>query len=928
MTALSLVQSAVKTGPERPAIRYLRPDRTLASLTYRQVWELSGRLAARLQGRVLAVAIDDGPYLSLAELAGWRRGMVIVPLDPHDPVSRLQHVAAEAEASCIVAKDWGDAKKLSAVGPVLDLSAEVPLPTAADGAACAGGAAAAGAACEAELDPEAPAYMWFTSGSTGQPKGVLVSHRAFHNWCVVKNDPHKIGRDSVVLIASASTFDPSIGDIFATWAAGGVVAVAPRMLFFANLGWAINQLKVTHVTCTPSLWMSLEAGAEVPTLTTLCVGGERSPQPLLDEWAPKLALLNTYGTTECTVWQTLRRMQAGDRATLVGQPYPGNELRILERDGEADVACGEAGEIVQGGVQVGLGYHRRPELTAQRFVTLPGSAGRWYRTGDGGRLGPDGVLEVMGRFDSQVKIRGMRVELGDIETGVVKASAGLLSNCAVVLRDSFLHAYCQLSESAAVMLHEPFCILPVVSDFLLQRASLELPRHMLPSRFVLMQRLPLTPNGKVDTKKLPEVVDVSTKATSSLTSLERIVASVWSDVLGRTGIGPNDHFLALGGHSMSVLQVSRRLLALAAATGQDVSPATPLAVLLSPEKLIHSPRLRIYCQMLARGGVRLLDASAGTAVSGLEDEAADEEAQREEAAKLRINYVKHKVVQKEAKAATGGYAAAAGAENGAPAATGDPELDHFAWEQVPSGEAGELLCRSAEGGLVPLVGLLLAEGAPVEGVLTGQYLRHGNTPLFLAALGNHPCCAEELIARGADAKRRDAHGTPVLHKAAERCGARMVEILLKAGAEAEAVDSSTRSTALHAAVKAGNADTVRTLLPVVGLDWLDRWNRTALHWAVYHGHAEICRALLAAGARLEGSVAERGGRFLLAAEPSSDLPKRVARNVQSFVTPERLAQERFPAGGPIVELLLSWREAASDGACQDPGRAAAAVACA
>ena len=118
------------------------------------------------------------------------------------------------------------------------------------------------------------------------------------------------------------------------------------------------------------------------------------------------------------------------------------------------MAAGEAGEIVQGGVQVGIGYHRRPELTAERFITLRGA--RWYRTGDGGVW--CGELEVLGRFDSQVKIRGMRVELGEIEAGVVSAAAGLLSNCSVKLRDSFLIAYCQVSTDAAVMMHEPYCV--------------------------------------------------------------------------------------------------------------------------------------------------------------------------------------------------------------------------------------------------------------------------------------------------------------------------------------------------------------------------------------------------------------------------------------------------------------------------------------
>eukprot|EP00439_Symbiodinium_sp_Y106_P067892 s1710_g11.t1 len=256
MTALTLVQQSLASCPDQPALRFLTTERTLGCLTYRQVWQLSGLIAERLQGGVLGVAIDDGPYLALAELAGWRRGMVLVPLDPHDPVSRLSHVAKESQATCLVTKDWGDAKKLAEVArPVLDLSAEVPLSSEL------GELELEPMAFSQSLDPtsDSPAYMWFTSGSTGQPKGVLISHQAFCNWCRVKNPPQSICSSSVVLIASASTFDPSIGDIFATWAVGGTVAVAPRMLFFANLGWAIDRLEVTHVTCTPSLWQSLEA---------------------------------------------------------------------------------------------------------------------------------------------------------------------------------------------------------------------------------------------------------------------------------------------------------------------------------------------------------------------------------------------------------------------------------------------------------------------------------------------------------------------------------------------------------------------------------------------------------------------------------------------------------------------------------------------
>lgn len=192
--------------------------------------------------------------------------------------------------------------------------------------------------------------------------------------------------------------------------------------------------------------------------------------------------------------------------------------------------------------------------------------------------------------------------------------------------------------------------------------------------------------------------------------------------------------------------------------------------------------------------------------------------------------------------------------------------------------------------------------------MTGQHQRHGLTPLILSVSGNHLCCAELLLQQGAEAKQRDAHGTPLLHRAAERGAERVIELLLAHGADAEAIDTASRSTALHAAAKAGNAATVQELIHRKAfLDWLDRWNRTALHWAAFYGHEDICRALLHGGASLEGVVGERSGRFLITALPCGVVPKRVSKRIEeSFVTPLQLARERFPAGGSLVDLLSSW----------------------
>jgi len=1007
---------------ERPTdlcLGFMDEERCPQYLTFTDVWDLARGVAALLRdaaegvvGRpvpadaaslvvpVLVVAIDDGPYLPIAELGGFLANCCLTPVDPHDPVARVAGMLEEIPTlAVVVTKDWGDYKKLSEVVdalrcthpalPVFDLSVELPLRPSLllpSGALRSPGPShALPAEDEGASDPESVAYLWYTSGSTGKPKGCLIPHRAFSNWCAVKNAGHGIDASAVVLVASASTFDPSIGDIFASWAIGARVVVASRMLLFAHLGWVIQRLQVTHLTCTPSLWGSFEGAypehPDIASLRVICLGGERMSSQLLRSWATDSGgadLLNTYGTTECTVWQTLRSLRPGDSVGRVGFCLPGNEVRVVDKDSLRQLDTGETGEVLQGGVQVGLGYFRRPERSSTAFLRdpSPGLEGIWYRTGDGGRWDPEHGLEIAGRFDAQVKVRGMRVELGDIEQAVVQAGERhLCSACCACLREGALHAFVQLVTVTADTILGDLDIGEhgIVTEFLLQGAALLLPRHMLPTRFLLMRRLPLTRSGKVDRGSLPET-DAAVRLDrcsdhSGLTKLERAVASAWGEVLGIDGsqLRAQDHFLALGGNSVSILRVSRLLTAEARARGAVVDPDGPVAFALAPERLIHLPRLQQYCSVIEKSGIAhyLLDLPTGgdamgpiseatTSVSdggdggsvlGYPDGGPAAEEEVEAAMGLRINYTKLLVTERRSQSRDAMQQEALQRK----------ELDHDAWEQVPRASPVEMLFKAAAAGIPGIVATLLDTGAvevdgevpasvtPLKGAAATGLLPHqrlGLTPLHLAVAEGHEAVIRILLAQRADPGRADYRGCPPLHKAAERGSRTVVEELLGARASLWEVDRARRFTALHAAAKAGNLSTIESLLEAslgersdrnakgfasilceeavggaegvdgpVYVNLLDRWNRTALHWTVLNAHPCCAERLVSAGATIEGTAVQCG-RHLLFAPQKKDGPAAAAtgrakraRKV-SLEDPWALALERFGEdGGHFREIL-------------------------
>ena len=330
----------------------------------------------------------------------------------------------------------------------------------------------------------------------------------------------------------------------------------------------ITSQGITHLQCTPSMASMLVADASgraaLSRLSALLVGGEALPLDLARQLRALVpgALLNMYGPTETTIWSTTCHLEKSGSFVPLGQPIVNTRLSIRTPWG-LECPAWVPGELLIGGEGVSSGYLYRPELTAERFVgNAAEPASRWYRTGDLVRRHPDGELEFLGRIDNQVKIRGHRIELGEIESALVRQPE--IREAVVVARsdasgEPFLVAYVTARDDRLVDV-----------DPIRQALAQELPEIMVPRAVIVLQAFPLTPNGKVDRRALPEIASTVQPRldTAPESQLEGVISTIWQVVLGMDKVGTSDNFFDLGGHSLLVVQVQRRLRA---ATGREVS---------------------------------------------------------------------------------------------------------------------------------------------------------------------------------------------------------------------------------------------------------------------------------------------------------------------------------------------------------------------
>ncbi|MYT68261.1 MULTISPECIES: non-ribosomal peptide synthetase [unclassified Streptomyces] len=562
-TVLDLFAAAVAAMPDAPAV-----VAEGARLTYRELDELSDRAAARIRAAVPGPGALVGIHLPRSErlvatlLGVWKASCAYLPLPLDHPRERLRAMAEDAGVALVVAEPGRDAPFTGI--PVLHIGI-------GDGEDRGDG----GSAEAAWSAPGAGdlAYLMFTSGSTGRPKAVAIEHRGLVNFLGGTAQRLDAGPADVWLGLTGIGFDISLVEMFLPLVTGGRVVLAPEGA--AQDGAAAvataREHGVTHVQATPSGWrVLLAAGARLPRLALALTGGETLPPALAAELRQVSArVVNCYGPTECTVWATYDDVTdpAGD--ITVGTGLDRVAVHVLDA-ALRPVPVGVPGELYIGGPGVGRGYHGRPELTATTFVPDPfGAPGaRLYRTGDLAARRPDGRIRFLGRNDHQVKIRGHRIELGEIEA---RLAAHPAVAHAVVVVD-------RPREGARLV---AYVVGDAPEEALRRHLVAALPAAMVPAVFVRMENLPLTANGKVDRRRLPEPRGAaSAERTPPAEGAEKVLAGVWSELLGVAEVAAQDNFFTLGGDSVTaVFLVSRAREAGYAFTARQVFAHQTLAEL-------------------------------------------------------------------------------------------------------------------------------------------------------------------------------------------------------------------------------------------------------------------------------------------------------------------------------------------------------------
>ncbi|WP_067461823.1 non-ribosomal peptide synthetase [Nocardia amamiensis] len=482
-----------------------------------------------------------------------KTGAAFAPLDPNYPVERIEHMLTDSKAPIGVTVtatgeslpgsiDWLLLDDLNTVRRAMTVS-DAPITDAERGG---------------PIDLDQTAYLIYTSGSTGKPKAVLLSHRGIANLVAAQRETLDLDNTASALQVASPSFDASVFELLIAHGAGGRLVVSPPDVYGgAELEQLLRDQRVTHAVITPSALATMEP-ADLDHLRVLAVAGEAATPELIERWAPGRRMVNLYGPTEFSIWATgPGELVAGEPITI-GGPIRGAATMVLD-SWLRPVPVGVPGELYLAGPALARGYFNRFEMTASRFVADPfgESGGRMYRTGDMVRwvTGPDGgyELEYLGRSDFQVKIRGLRIELGEID--------------AVLSRDDEVEYAVTIGRTGPAGTTVLVSYVLPAEDVLLDverlraQVAAELPGYMVPGYLVVLDSIPLTPVGKLDRKALP-VPDFSEAHRPYLaprTPVEEAVAAVFGDVLGRERVGADQSFFELGGNSLSATKVVARV---------------------------------------------------------------------------------------------------------------------------------------------------------------------------------------------------------------------------------------------------------------------------------------------------------------------------------------------------------------------------------
>lgn len=540
--------------------------------------------------RPVGLCYERCPEMIVALIGILKAGGAFVPLDPSYPDQRLSYILADASPSLILAQEHLRVR-LPSTAEVISLDAARSEIIREE---------------DADLDPvrigltsQHLAYIIYTSGSTGLPKGVAAEHRGLVNRIAVQRWIAPFAEDDVCCQKTSIGFVDSIFEILGPLCYGSMLVLAPQSASrdIVQLARLIKSKRVTRLISVPSLAQALLASTEaiecLRELRGWTVSGEELREDLLARLQsafPRCCFVNLYGSSEVAAdatWYSAHDFNGG--RVPIGRPIPNTQVYVLDADLQP-VPVGATGEIHVGGIGVARGYLNRPELTAERFLPDPFGAdrkGRIYKTGDLGRWRPDGTIEYVGRNDEQVKIRGARIELREIEAQLVRHPD--VTDAVVLARqddpvETRLVGYVIAKERATVP----------NAESLREHLKAVLPEYMLPSAFVPLEAFPLTPSGKVDRRLLP-VPDQSSytqrKYEAPRGELEEALARIWQDLLRAERVGRNDDFFERGGHSLLIVQMLVRLRQVA---------TVPQVFALEPSDLLSAPSLSSFAALIER----------------------------------------------------------------------------------------------------------------------------------------------------------------------------------------------------------------------------------------------------------------------------------------------------------------------------------------
>ncbi|MEM7344969.1 MAG: amino acid adenylation domain-containing protein, partial [Chloroflexota bacterium] len=534
---------------------------TATSLTYQELNQRANQLARHLQSLGVGSETLVGVYLErslemvISLMAILKAGGAYIPLDPDYPQGRITFMAEDAALSVLLTQSYLLDRLPAVTAQVICLDQvwdQITTHTESN--------------LTSHTSLNTVAYVLYTSGSTGQPKGAMIEHQAVANHMTWMAKAFDFDRNDKFLQKTSFSFDASGLEFFVPLVSGGqLVLIPPEAHRDATyMAQAIQTYGVTSLQCVPTQLHMLLLTPEFKaceTLKRVYCGGEPLSQELCQQFAEAgltTSLINLYGPTEAcidtTFWQMEPHETIPTNGAPIGRPIDNVQVYLLDRFLNP-VPVGIPGELHVGGAGLGRGYLNRPGLTSQKFITNPFGSGRLYKTGDLARYRPDGVIEFMGRIDHQVKLRGFRLELGEIEAKLVQQEA--VKTAVVIIkheegRQDRLVAYLITKDPTS----------PNLTSLLRTYLQEHLPDYMVPNAFIVLDKLPLTANGKVDRKALPDPEQGRPASTETLidaqTSEEKVLANIWAEVLRIEQVGITDNFFELGGDSILMIQIIAR----------------------------------------------------------------------------------------------------------------------------------------------------------------------------------------------------------------------------------------------------------------------------------------------------------------------------------------------------------------------------------